>query len=82
MVPFWVFWALLPQILFALAEILTSGILPIRQTQCLKNPAKFLILVQIECTQSLQFWFILGPNLLPENQKYCLKQKFMEKLDR
>ena len=24
-----------------------------------------------ERTQSLQFWCILEPNLLPENQKYC-----------
>ena len=71
MVPFGGFWALLPQILFDLAEILTRGILPIRQIQCLKNPTKFWILTQMECTQNLQFWFILGPNLLSENQKYC-----------
>ena len=30
-------------------------------------------------TQSLQFWFIFGPNLPPENQKYCKKQKFLQK---
>ena len=28
---------------------------------------------------SLQFWFILGPNLLSENQKYCLKPKISGK---
>ena len=32
---------LLPKILFDLAEILTRGSLPIRQTQCLKNPSKY-----------------------------------------
>ena len=29
----------------------------------------------MERTQSLQFWFILGPNILLENQKYCLRPK-------
>ena len=32
---------LLPKILFDLAEILTRASLPIRQTQCLKNPSKY-----------------------------------------
>ena len=32
MVPFWRFWALLPQIMFDLAEILTKGKVPTRQT--------------------------------------------------
>ena len=80
MVPSWGFWALLPQILFNLAEILTRGILPIRQTQCLKNPSKFWILAQMECTQSLQFWSILGLNLPSENQKYYLKPKVLQEL--
>ena len=39
----------------------------------------FWILTQMERIQSLQFWFILGPNLLPENQKYCLKPKISGK---
>ena len=30
--------------------------------------------------QSLQFWSILGPNLLPENQKYYKKPDFLPKL--
>ena len=34
-----------------------------------------LVLTQMERTQSLQFWFILGPNILLENQKYCLRPK-------
>ena len=34
------FWALLPKILFNLAEILTRGNLAIRQTEYLKNPSK------------------------------------------
>ena len=33
----------------------------------------------MERIQSLQFWFVLGPNLLPENQKYCLKPKISGK---
>ena len=74
------FWALLPQILFDLAEILNRDSAPIRVTQCLKSSSKFSILAQMECTQSLQFWSILGSNLLLENQKYCLKPKFLEKL--
>ena len=45
------FSALLPQILFGLAEILTRGSLPERQNQCLKNPSKFWILGQMQCTQ-------------------------------
>ena len=79
MVFFGCFWTLLPQILFNLAEILTTGILPIRQKQCLKNLSKFWILAQMESTQRLQFPFISGPNLLPGNSKYCLKPKFLEK---
>ena len=58
------------QILFDLAKTLTRGS-PIRQTYCLKNPSKFWNLAQMECTESLWFWSILGPNLLSENQKYC-----------
>ena len=27
----------------------------------------------MERTQSLQFWSILGPNLLPENQNHCYR---------
>ena len=80
MVPFYEFWALLTQILVDLADILIRGSLPIRQTQCLKNPSKVRILGQMECSQILQFWSILGPNLLLENQKYCLKLTFLEKL--
>ena len=68
---------LLPQALFDFAEVLHRGTLPVRETQGLKNPSKFWILAQVECTQSLQFWFILGPNLPLENQKNCLKPKFM-----
>ena len=34
----------------------------------------------MEYTQSLQFSSILGPHLLPENQKYRLKPKILEKL--
>ena len=45
------FGPLLPLILFNLAEIFTRGSLPIRQSQCLKNPSKFRILVQIERSQ-------------------------------
>ena len=74
------FWILLPQILFDLAEILTRVSLPKRQTQCLKNSSKFWTLPPTQWTQSLQFWSILGPDLLVENQKYCLKPKFLEKL--
>ena len=59
MISFWGFGALLPQIFFNLAEILTRGILLTRQTKCLKNPSKFGILAQIECTQCLQFWFMV-----------------------
>ena len=80
MTPFGVFWPLLLQKLFVLVEILTRGSLPIRQTQCLKNPSKFWILAQMERTQSLPFWSISGPNLPLENQKYCLKPKFLQKL--
>ena len=43
-------------------------------------PSKFWILAQIERTQSLQFLSILGPNLLPKNQKYCEKPDFLPKL--
>ena len=64
------FWPLSPQILFDLAKTLTRGS-PIRETYCLKNPSKFWNLAQMECTESLWFWSILGPNLLLENQKYC-----------
>ena len=59
MISFWGLGALLPQIFFNLAEILTRGILLTRQTKCLKNPSKFGILAQIECTQCLQFWFMV-----------------------
>ena len=34
----------------------------------------------MERTQSLQFCSILGPDLLPENQKYCWKLEFSPKL--
>ena len=70
----------LPQILFNSAEILNRGSPPVRETQCLKNASKFWILVLMECTQSLQFCSILGPNLPLENQRNCLKPKFMQKL--
>ena len=43
--------ALLPQILFGPAEIVTRGSLLERQNQCLKNPSKFWILDQMQCTQ-------------------------------
>ena len=33
----------------------------------------------MEQTQSLQFWSILGSNLLPENQKHCHKTKISGK---
>ena len=68
------------QTLVDLAEILARDSLLIRQTQGLKNCSKVWILAQIERTQSLQFWSILGPNLPPENQKYYLKLKFLQKL--
>ena len=74
------FGLLLSQILFNLTEILTRGSLPIRQTQRLKNPSNFWILAQMERTQNLQFWSILGPNLPPENQKHCIKPNFSPKL--
>ena len=35
--------------------------------QCLKNSSKVCILAQMGRTRSLQFWFVLGPNFLPEN---------------
>ena len=73
--------ALAPQTFFDLAEILNRDSLPTRQTQCLKNPSKFWILAQIEHTQSLQHWSILGSNLPLENQKNCLKPKFLQKLN-
>ena len=59
-------------------ELLVEGSLPIRQTQPLKNPSKFWILAQMERTQSLQFWSILGPNLPLENQN-MLKIKISAK---
>ena len=65
---------------FKLAEVSTRRSVLIRKTQCSKNLSKFWIFAQMECTQSLQFCFSLGPNLLPENQKYCLKPKFLQKL--
>ena len=65
-----IFWLLFPQILFDLAEIL-NRVSPIRQTHCLKNPSKLWNWAQMESTASLRFWSILGPNLLPENEKYC-----------
>ena len=34
----------------------------------------------MERTQSLQFWSILGPNLLPENQKFYKTPEFLPKL--
>ena len=71
---------LLPQIFFGFAETLNRGSLPVKETQCLKNPSKFSILAQIECTQSLQFWSILGHNLPLGNQKNCLKPNFMQKM--
>ena len=59
---FWgAFGSFLPQILFNLAEVLTRDSLPIRKTQYLKNLSKFWFLAQMEFTQSLQFWSILGP---------------------
>ena len=58
---------------------MTRGSHPIRQTQWLEIPSKVWILIQMERIQSLQFWFILGPSLLPENQKYCLKPKISGK---
>ena len=51
-----VFGSLLPQIFFNLAEILTRCSVPIRKTQCLKNPSKFWILTQMEVQ--------LGPKML------------------
>ena len=45
------FSALFPQILFGPAEIVTRGSLLERQNQCLKNPSKFWILDQMQCTQ-------------------------------
>ena len=35
-----------------------------------QNHSKFWILAVMECTQSLHFWSIVGPNLLLRNQKY------------
>ena len=70
MASFWVFWLLFPQLLFNSDEVLIRGS-PIRKTHCLKNPSKFWNLAQIERTESLWFWSILGPSLLLENQKYA-----------
>ena len=80
MVPFLGFWAFTRQILFDLAEIFTRGSIPIIQTEYLKNPSKFWNLAQMENTQSLQFWSILGSNLPSKNQKYCFKPKILQKL--
>ena len=69
--PLWDFFLpIFPQLLLDLAKILTIGS-PIRYTHCLKNPSKYWNLAQMERTESLQFWSILGPNLLLGNQKYC-----------
>ena len=69
--PLWDFYLpIFPQLLLDLAKILTIGS-PIRYTHCLKNPSKYWNLAQMKRTESLQFWSILGPNLLLGNQKYC-----------
>ena len=79
MVLFWRFWALtLPNIVRSYWNF-DGGSPPTRQT-VFENTSIFSILAQMERTQSLQFWSILGPNLPPENQKYCLKPKFLPKL--
>ena len=44
-----------------------------------------LKIVKVSCTDSTSkkwpfFWSSLGPNLILENQKYCLKPKFIQKL--
>ena len=90
-----VFGPLLPQILFNLAEILTRCSVPIRKTLCLKNPSNFEFWLKWnsnwvpECNKTVNFGCvnaikhfcsILGPNLPPKNQKYCLKPKILQKL--
>ena len=89
------FGPLLPQILFNLAEILTRCSVPIRKTLCLKNPSNFEFWLKWnsnwvpECNKTVNFGCvnaikhfcsILGPNLPPKNQKYCLKPKILQKL--
>ena len=64
------FWPLFFKILFDQAQILTRSS-PIKQTHCLKNPSKFWNLAQMKDSERLWSWSIFGPNLLPENQKYC-----------
>ena len=80
MAPSWVFWALTTSNYFYLAEILTRGCLPTRQTQCLKNPSKLWIFAQMECTQIFAVLVHFRSNLPPENQRYCLKPNFLQKL--
>ena len=49
------------------------------EKQFYKNLSKFIIFAQMERTQNLEFWLILGLNLPPEKQKYCLNQNICKK---
>ena len=50
------------------------------QRHSVDNLSKMEIEAETGSTQSLQFWSIFGPNLTPENQKYCQKPKFIHNL--
>ena len=65
------FWTLTPANIVQFCWNFDQRYSPIRKTQWLKNHSKFWILIQMERTHDLQFWSIWGPNLPPENQKYC-----------
>ena len=67
------------QILVDLAEILTRGNLSIREIQRLKNSSRFWILVQMEHTQSLQFWSIFRAQFTVGKPKILLKTIFLQK---
>ena len=71
MAPFGFVWTLTPQNIVQSCWNFDQWYSQIRQTQCLKNPSKFSILAQMECTHDLQFSPIWGSILPPENQKYC-----------
>ena len=75
---FWGFGSLLPQILFDLAEILTRGKKIKRGKKTVFE--KCFKILNFGSNGKQQFWSILGPNLPPENHKYCLKPKFLQKL--
>ena len=51
------------------------------EKQFYKNLSKFINFAQMERTQNLEFWSILEINLPPEKQKYCLKPKYLHKIN-